>query len=228
MPRINLLPWREEQRQERQRNFLATLGASVICAVGIIFYAGYDIEGRIELQNARNKKIADAIKKLEEDIKKVKSLQSELAALLARMDIIKRLQSSCPEIVHVFDEIPRLLPEGVYLTSLTQKDRTITIEGSAQSNARVATLMQNINLSQWLTEATLVVVQTQMIKATTGNQPVKDDSSGKFSKFTLQMKQKNPHDESEDTANQNKGKASTAKNSKAAPKNAPPKKKEAK
>jgi len=216
MPRINLLPWREGQRKERQKNFLIVLGVSVLFAVGAVFYAGSYVEDRISFQKARNKKLEDAIKKLKEDIKKVDSLQKELDALRERMDIIKRLQSSRPEIVHVFDEVPRLLPEGVYLISLTQKDRVITIEGSAQSNARVANLMQKINSSQWLTDAMLTVVQTQAIKTTTtGNQPSKDETPSKFSKFTLQMKQKNPFEE--ETKDKDKGKTPATKTNKPAP-----------
>lgn len=221
MPRINLLPWREEQRKERQKNFLTALFVSSICALGIVFYVGsYYIEDRIAFQNARNKKLDDAIKKLKEDIKKVEGLQKELDALNARTDIIERLQSSRSEIVHVFDEIPRLLPEGVYLTSLTQKDRVITLEGSAQSNSRVSTLMQNINASQWLTDSMLNVVQTQAVKSATGNSTAKEEISGKFSKFTLQMKQKNPHEEE----NKDKGKTPANKTNKSAS----PKKKDSK
>ncbi|CAK0778001.1 type IV pilus assembly protein PilN [Gammaproteobacteria bacterium] len=185
MPRINLLPWREANRKERQRDFMSTLALALIVAAGSIGYAHYYIEDKIAIQESRNTLLDREIAEVNKKIAEVKSLKKELANLRARMDIVQRLQTSRPEIVHLFDEIPRLLPEGIFLSSLKQRERSVTVEGSAQSNARVSTMMRNITASKWLTDPSLDVVQTSQ------------QGNDRVSKFTLRARQTNPADNKE-------------------------------
>ncbi|CAK0740115.1 Type IV pilus inner membrane component PilN [Gammaproteobacteria bacterium] len=185
MPRINLLPWREANRKERQRDFMATLALSLIVAAASVGYVHYYIEDRIAFQELRNKKLNEEIAELNKRIAEVKNLKKDLASLRARMDIVQRLQTSRPEIVHLFDEIPRLLPDGVFLSNLKQKERAVALEGSAQSNARVSTLMRNISASKWLTDPGLDVIQTAQ------------QGHDRISKFSLHARQINPADNKE-------------------------------
>ena len=160
MPRINLLPWREAQRKERKLAFLVALGIAALAA-GVTAFAAYLLYGSmIEGQQRRNSQLSVAIKKLDKEIEEINSLESAKQKFIARMEIIEKLQRSRPEIVHVFDEIVRTLPEGVYLTSVKQNGMRLKFEGIAQSSTRVSSFMRNIDGSQWLRNPELEVVQT--------------------------------------------------------------------
>ena len=160
MPRINLLPWREAQRKERKLAFLVALGVATLAA-GVTAFAAYLMYGSmIEAQERRNSELRVAIKKLDKEIEEINSLESAKQKFIARMEIIEKLQRSRPEIVHVFDEIVRTLPEGVYLTSVKQNGMRLKFEGIAQSSTRVSSFMRNIDGSQWLRNPELEVVQT--------------------------------------------------------------------
>ena len=160
MPRINLLPWREAQRKERKLAFLVALGIAALAA-GVTAFAAYLMYGSmIEAQERRNTQLTMAIKKLDKEIEEINSLESAKQKFIARMEIIEKLQRSRPEIVHVFDEIVRTLPEGVYLTSVKQNGMRLKFEGIAQSSTRVSSFMRNIDGSQWLRNPELEVVQT--------------------------------------------------------------------
>ena len=160
MPRINLLPWREAQRKERKLAFLVALGVAALAA-GVASFAAYLMYGSmIEAQERRNTQLTMAIKKLDKEIEEINSLESAKQKFIARMEIIEKLQRSRPEIVHVFDEIVRTLPEGVYLTSVKQNGMRLKFEGIAQSSTRVSSFMRNIDGSQWLRNPELEVVQT--------------------------------------------------------------------
>ena len=160
MPRINLLPWREAQRKERKLAFLVSLGVAALAA-GVTAFAAYLLYGSmIEGQQRRNNELRMAIKTLDKEIEEINSLESAKQKFIARMTIIEQLQRSRPEIVHVFDEIVRTLPEGVYLTSVKQTDKKLKFDGVAQSSTRVSTFMRNIDSSQWLRNPELEVVQT--------------------------------------------------------------------
>ena len=160
MPRINLLPWRDAQRKERKLAFLVALGVAALAA-GVTSFAAYLIYGSmIEAQERRNTQLSMAIKKLDKEIEEINSLESAKQKFIARMEIIEKLQRSRPEIVHVFDEIVRTLPEGVYLTSVKQNGMRLKFEGIAQSSTRVSSFMRNIDGSQWLRNPELEVVQT--------------------------------------------------------------------
>ena len=190
MTRINLLPWRELLRKEREREFYTLAGGAAILMGLVVVYIHFHMVGMIETQNGRNAFLEQEIKKVEEQIKDIKRLETEKSQLLARMKVIEELQSQRPQMVHLFDEVVKTLPDGVYLTSIKQDGRSVAIEGIAQSNARISAFMRNIDASNWLTEPRLNVIQA-----------LNDKDGRKGSKFALNIKQKtedeNPGDASE-------------------------------
>jgi type IV pilus assembly protein PilN len=152
MPRINLLPWREQQRSDRKKAFgvglgAAFLGAAVLAGLAYMFFGQM-----IDSQQARNTKLRDEIKKLDKQIEQINSFEQEKQQNLARMQIIEKLQQSRPEIVHVFDTFTKIIPDGIYLTSLTQKDQNFKFVGLAQTAARVSPFLEAIDTSEWLKE----------------------------------------------------------------------------
>ncbi len=159
MARINLLPWREELRKEQQRQFLTIMGLSVVLMLLIIAAVHIQYANRIEAQNKRNQFLTNEIAKVDEQIKEIKKLERDKQSLQARIKVIQQLQGNRPEIVHLFDEIARILPQGLYLKSVTQKGKTITIVGYAQSNARVSAFMRNIEASDWLDKPVLDIIR---------------------------------------------------------------------
>ena len=160
MPRINLLPWREGERKERKLAFLVALGVAALAA-GVASFAAYLLYGSmIESQERRNQQLRVEIKTLDKQIEEINNLEVAKQKFIARMEIIEKLQRSRPEIVHVFDEIVRTLPEGVYLTGVKQTDKRLKFDGVAQSSTRVSSFMRNIDGSQWLRNPELEVVQT--------------------------------------------------------------------
>jgi len=160
MPRINLLPWREADRLRRQRDFMiAAVGALVAGAI-VSMLANFTYEGMIDYQLERNVWLETEIEELDKSITEIDGLERQKERLIARMEIIERLQSSRPEIVHLFDEVTRLLPEGVYLTAMKQTGSSVEVTGIAQSSTRVSALMRNIDASEWLTDPDVVKVET--------------------------------------------------------------------
>jgi len=160
MPRINLLPHRESKRKERKLKFLVALGAAAVAAA-VTSFAAYLMYGQmIDAQMRRNEQLRTEIKTLDKQNEEINNLETAKQKFIARMEIIEKLQRSRPEIVHVFDEIVRTLPEGVYLTAIKQNDKKLKFEGIAQSSTRVSSFMRNIDGSQWLRSPELEVVQT--------------------------------------------------------------------
>src|SRR5689334_16910621 len=160
MPRINLLPWREAQRKDRKLAFLVALGVAALAA-GVTAFAAYLLYGSmIEAQERRNTSLRAAIKTLDKEIEEINSLESAKQKFIARMEIIEKLQRSRPEIVHLFDEIVKTMPDGVYLTGVKQTDKHLKFDGVAQSSTRVSAFMRNIDGSEWLRNPDLEVVQT--------------------------------------------------------------------
>jgi len=160
MPRINLLPWREGERKERKLAFLVALGVAALAA-GVTAFSAYLLYGSmIESQEHRNQQLRSQIKTLDKQIEEINNLEVSKQKFIARMEIIEKLQRSRPEIVHVFDEIVRTLPEGVYLTGVKQTEKRLRFDGVAQSSTRVSSFMRNIDGSQWLRNPELEVVQT--------------------------------------------------------------------
>ena len=188
MPRINLLPWREDERKERKVAFTVALGVSALAA-GVVTFAIYLMFGSmIDAQERRNQQLRVEIKKLDKQIEEINDLESSKQKFIARMEIIEKLQRSRPEIVHVFDEIVHTLPDGVYLTGVKQTDKKFKFDGIAQSSTRVSSFMRNIDGSEWLRNPELEVVQTTKDKGVGSNFTLyadqvstagQDDGSGK-------------------------------------------------
>ena len=164
MPRINLLPWREAQRKERKLAFLVALGVAVLAAMVTTFAAYLLYDSMIAGQQRRNEMLRTQIKLLDKQIEEINSLETEKQRFIARMDVIEKLQRSRPGIVHVFDEIVKTLPDGVYLTGVQQVNtgpsKRLKFDGVAQSSTRVSSFMRNIDASDWLRNPELEVVQT--------------------------------------------------------------------
>src|SRR5580700_9936995 len=158
MPRINLLPWRDEQRKERQVQFLIALGGATLIAILLAFLGYLVFTSMIDGQQSRNDRLRAEIKKLDKQIEEINSLETSKQNFIARMDIIEKLQRSRPEIVHVFDEIVKTVPDGTYLTSVKQTDQKFRFDGIAQSSTRVSAFMRNIEGSEWLMHPELEVV----------------------------------------------------------------------
>lgn len=161
MARINLLPWREARRQRRQRDFLSAVIAAVVVTLMIGFAVQTQFSSMIDAQKRRNDLLTAEIRELDKIIKEIEELDALKQSLLARMKIIQTLQESRPEIVRLFDELVAAMPEGVYLVDLTQRGGNITVEGRAQSNARVSALMRNIEASDWIGSPQLLLIENK-------------------------------------------------------------------
>ncbi len=164
MPRINLLPWREAQRKERKLAFLVALGVAVLAAMVTTFAVYLMFDSMIAGQQRRNQLLRAQIKTLDKQIEEINSLETEKQRFISRMEVIEKLQRSRPGIVHVFDEIVKTLPDGVYLTGVQQisagANKRLKFDGVAQSSTRVSSFMRNIDASEWLRNPELEVVQT--------------------------------------------------------------------
>ncbi len=159
--RINLLPWREELKKERQRQFFAAAAGTLALTGGLFFGIHRYAEGLIDTQKARNDFLRQEIRKVDQRIREVKDLEEKKQRLLARMEVIHTLQSIRPLTVHLFEEIAKAVPEGVYLTHAQRKGDTLTLEGMAESYARVSSLMRNLEASPWCRTPTLNIVETK-------------------------------------------------------------------
>lgn len=162
MARINLLPWREQLREERKQRFLVTLAGVLVVAAGVVFLGDQLLNAAIEQQNARNSFIKKEIAVLDARIKEISELKTRRQQLLERMKIIQDLQGNRPIIGRVFDQLVRTLPDGVYFTSVKMTGKNIAILGAAESNNRVSNLMRNLDGSEWLEAPNLT-----QVKATT-------------------------------------------------------------
>jgi len=161
MPKINLLPWRSELRAKRKKDFMVAIVGAVVVG-GLLSFAGkLTVQGWTAAQNGRNTILRTKITELDRQIEEINALDAQKSRLLARMEIIDRLQRSRPEAVHLVDELVDTLPEGVYLTEVQQRDQRIELKGSAQSSTRVSALMRNVDASAWLNRPQLEVVETR-------------------------------------------------------------------
>ena len=161
MAHINLLPWRDELRKQKQQQFAVVGAGSAILGAMLVLLAHMQMEGLIEKQNQRNQFLDKEIAELDTKIAKIKDMEKTKNALLARMDIIQQLQRSRPQSVHLMDQLVYTLPDGVYLNKIDQKDQALTLSGVAQSNARVSAYMRNIDSSQWMAKPKLDVIETK-------------------------------------------------------------------
>jgi len=160
MVRINLLPHREQKRQARQRQFVSLAIGLAVLGIAVVGLGHVVIAARIDNQGSRNKLLQDEIVKLDEQIKEIDKLREQTQALLARKQIVETLQANRTEAVHLLDQLVRQLPDGLYLKSVKQAGGRVTLVGYAQSNARVSTLMRNIESSPWLTLPELVEIKS--------------------------------------------------------------------
>lgn len=161
MARINLLPWRAERRKLRQKEFVTMLSGAGIAALVISAMIWMYYNGQIEGQVARNQYLQDQIKLVEQQIAEIEELDKQKQNLLARKEVIEQLQASRSQMVHLFDELVRTIPEGVRLNSIKQAGQVLTLEGSAQSNARVSSYMRNLEASGWMTNPDLSIIEAK-------------------------------------------------------------------
>lgn len=159
MPSINLLPWREERRKVRQQTFQMRLVLAVIVGIVVLILWWLGLSSAISNQTERNTYLTGQIQQIDKQIADIKTLQQQKAQMLARMNIIEQLQASRMAVVHLFDQLVKTLPAGVYLTQVSQHGSQLTIQGVAESSARVSTYMRNIDASPWMSDPNLQVVQ---------------------------------------------------------------------
>ena len=190
MAKINLLPWRDELRKKKKKYFINALALAALAAIVVIALAHTYIDGLKSYQEQRNKLLQTEIAVLDKRITTIDSIEEKKRKLLAKIDLIQKLQESRPEIVHLFDEIPKITPDGVYLKKFTQLNDSLVFEGKSQSNARVSAFMRAIEASQWLQMPVLDVIKSS-------DKANADESSD----FTLRAKQGGRHSQ---TANGNK------------------------
>jgi type IV pilus assembly protein PilN len=177
MTQINLLPWREIRRRQQDRQFFSgSVGAWVLMGLAVA-YAWWHMTGLIDHQNNRNKYLQGEIAKVEKDIKEINNIRAERERLIARMEVIQQLQGDRVQVVHVFDDLVRKLPKGVYFTGLKKQNKAIVLNGFAQSNARISALMQNLEASDWFAGPNLDVIN------------VTPRGGTRISKFTLKVNQ---------------------------------------
>lgn len=155
MAKINLLPWRAERRKQREREFYMMIGAAAVAAVLAWLLWMYWMGLRIDNQDGRNAYLKDQIHQLDGKLAEIKELEKTKAKLLARKQIIEQLQASRSQMVHLFDELVKTIPDGARLNTLKQAGDTLTLQGVAQSNASVATYMRNLDSSKYLARSDL-------------------------------------------------------------------------
>jgi type IV pilus assembly protein PilN len=179
MPRINLIPWREAERKRRRQEFGAgAIGALLLGGV-IAFAINLQMQNAIDNQNERNAYLKTEIAQLDKQITEILQLEEQKQRLKARIEVIEQLERSRPEIVHVFDQLVRTLPDGIYLTEIKQAERKIQLKGLAQSSTRVASYMRNLDSSEWLGDPALDILETK-------------GAGDAGSEFTLNVVQENP------------------------------------
>lgn len=177
MVKINLLPWREELRKKRQQDFIAGIGAGIVVTCLLLVLVYMYIEGMKEYQGRRNTMLQSEITILDKRIQEIKDIEEKKNKLLTKIEVIQKLQESRPEVVHLFDEMAKTTPEGTYLTKFAQIGDTLTLEGKAESNARVSAYMRAIDSSPWLNTSVLGVIKGE------------GKNNGEMNDFTLTAKQ---------------------------------------
>jgi type IV pilus assembly protein PilN len=187
MAHINLLPWREKLRKQRQREFGLMAVADLLVTVAGMGYWHFFVQGQIDHQKDRNRFLEGEIAKVDNQIREIRDLERTRSKLVSRMKVIEDLQVSRPQIVHLFDEMVTVVPDGSYLTGMTQRGSQLILDGRAQSNARVSTYMRNIENSPWMNAPKLRIIENK----DTANNRGDDDST-----FQLELVQVVPKGES--------------------------------
>jgi type IV pilus assembly protein PilN len=188
MAKINLLPWRDELRKQREREFYVMLAGAAIAAVLAVFLWWYWMSLRLDNQDARNGYMKDQIHQLDGKLGEIKELEKTKSKLLARKEIIEKLQASRSQMVHLFDELVKTIPDGVRLSTMKQNGDTLSLDGVAQSNASVASYMRSLDASPWLTHSDLVKTEAK-----------KNDKRDRFD-FGLLVKLTNPDEKAKAAA----------------------------
>lgn len=188
MMRVNLLPHRQLKREARQREFGLMAAFSAIAAAVIVFMGWTFIDNQVSEQTSRNGRLDAAIVKLDKEIADIKDLKDQIGIMLERKQVVENLQTNRSQAVIVLDELSRQLPEGMYYKSIKQKDKVITIEGVADTNARVATLVRNLSTSNWMESPNLVEIKSVVV------------NNIKQNAFTLSVNIKAPKVESDSAA----------------------------
>lgn len=181
MTRINLLPWREELRQEKQKQFVTIIALAVTLVLTILGAIHFQFNTKIEYQIARNNFIQKEINLVNSQITEISELQKVRKSLIERMDVIQDLQGSRPSIVHLFSELVNTVPNGVFLKELKQSEGNLTITGEAESNTRVSAYMRKLHQSDWLKDPNLEIIS------------ITDKTVKRVSTFTLTVKQTSPN-----------------------------------
>ena len=185
MAKINLLPWRETERKEKQQEFFVMLGAGAAIAALAVLLVHFQVETMIDGQERRNEFLKNEIVILDDKIKEIQKLDATRRALIERMEVIQNLQATRPGVVHLFDEVVNTLPNSVHLTELVQTNDSIKISGRAESNARVSSYMRNIEESEWMAKPKLNIIETD-----------ETENGLRVSTFSLGLAQTNPNIES--------------------------------
>jgi len=180
MPRINLLPWREVHRAEKKREFFIFMGSAAVATALVVVLVHIQFSAMIDTQNQRNNFLQQQITRVEKEIEEIKTLKEDKKALLARMEVIQKLQRSRPEIVHLFEEISLNAPDGIYLEAASRKGSMLALEGFSNSNDSVSAFMRQLDASPWLQNPKLNVIES------------KKDALGNSSYFKLEVTQDSP------------------------------------
>jgi type IV pilus assembly protein PilN len=195
MARINLLPWRAERRVQRQREFYVMLGAAAVAGLLLSFLLWFHYDRQVAGQTERNDFLKDEITKVQAQNKEIEKLDEQKRRLLARKDVIEKLQANRSQMVHLFDSLVRTIPDGVMLANIKQEGEVLTLQGRAQSNARVSAYMRNLETSGWMTKPELSIIEAkpEEVKTLTNT----GAGSALPYVFTLQVRLANPTAEQE-------------------------------
>ncbi len=192
MANINLLPWREWERERKQREFYVQLAGVLVVGLALVFGAGQYLDNSIEGQDGRNQFLTKKIEELDERIAEISMLRKQREDLLARMRVIQELQGNRPVIVRIFDEIVQTLAKGVHFNQLSMDGTTLNVAGVAESNNRISALMRNLDGSDWFTSPNLKSIKED---------PMNSDYGDQASTFNLSFVQSNPNKKTEDEEN---------------------------
>ncbi|MGI9277527.1 MAG: PilN domain-containing protein [Endozoicomonas sp.] len=187
MAKINLLPWREQLRDERKKRFIASWVLTILLGVAVIFLGDLYITNNLNFQQGRNLFMQNELGQLEKSISEIKDLKRKRAQLLERMKVIQSLQGNRPVIVRVFDQLARVLPEGVYFKSVQLNGSKLVLVGVAESNSRISALMRNFDASEWFSDPNLTAVR----KVSVGGE--------RLNEFDLTVLQISPNEELEES-----------------------------
>ena len=188
MARINLLPWRAERRKQRQREFQAMLGMAALGGVLVALLVWFHYDRQISGQMERNSFLESEIAKVKKQNEEIAELDAKKDRLLARKKVIEELQANRSQMVHLFDSLVRTIPDGVVLTALKQEGEVLTLEGTAQSNARVSNYMRNLEGSGWMTKPDLSIIE-----ARNDSKPTPGGTRALPYNFSLKVRLANPN-----------------------------------